>query len=206
MKFFNPTSEYKELQLLQYIEKKPEATQKEIATIINGAASMVNVYISELEEKGYLIREYISAKVVFYRITGEGVKRKNYLAFSYLRELIDLYRLAKDSVEDSVKSIVDKGYKNVLLYGAGEVAETIIAVVRDKMDSGLNILGLIDDNLDKIGTDMLGYRIISSDCIGDISHDAIIITSYTFEDEISGKLEEVGYPGDRVVRFFSRMG
>lgn len=204
MKFFNPTSEYKELQLLQYIEKKPEATQKEVATIINGAASMVNVYINELEEKGYLIRDYQSPKVVFYRITGEGVKRKNYLAFSYLRELIDLYGLAKNSVEDSVKSIVDKGYKNVLLYGAGEVAETIIAVVRDKMDSGLNILGIIDDEQEKIGTEMLGYRIIARESIGEIGHDAVIITSYSFEDEISGKLVEVGYPGDRVVRFFSR--
>lgn len=204
MKFFNPTSEYKELQLLQYIEKKPEATQKEIATIINGAASMVNVYINDLEEKGYLIREYQSPKVVFYRITAEGVKRKNYLAFSYLRELIDLYGLAKNSVEESLKTIIEKGYRNVLLYGAGEVAETIIAVVRDKMDSGLNILGLIDDDMEKIGTEMLGYRIISRDDIGDMGHDAIIITSYTFEDEISERLEEIGYPEDRVVRFFSR--
>lgn len=204
MKFFNPTSEYKELQLLQYIEKKPEATQKEIGSIINGAASMVNVYINDLEEKGYLIRDYQSPKVVFYRITGEGVKRKNYLAFSYLRELIDLYGLAKNSVEESLKAIIEKGYRNVLLYGAGEVAETIIAVVRDKMDSGLNILGLIDDDLDKIGSQMLGYGIISRDCIEDMDHDAIIITSYTFEDEISGKLEEIGYPGDRLVRFFSR--
>ncbi|WP_414713608.1 winged helix-turn-helix domain-containing protein, partial [Schnuerera sp.] len=45
MKFFSPTSELKELLLLQHIEKNPDTTQKEIAKVINGAKSMVNVYI-----------------------------------------------------------------------------------------------------------------------------------------------------------------
>lgn len=51
MKFFSPTSELKELLLLEHIEKTPNTTQKEIAEIINGAASMVNVYVDNLEKK-----------------------------------------------------------------------------------------------------------------------------------------------------------
>ena len=60
MKFFSPTSELKELLLLQHIEEKPDTTQKEIASVIRGAASMVNVYIDNLEEEGYLERDYKS--------------------------------------------------------------------------------------------------------------------------------------------------
>ena len=86
MKFFNPTSELKELLLLQHIENNPDTTQKEIAEIINGAASMVNVYIGDLEENNYLVREYQSSKNVYYRITHEGLKRKNYLLISYMRD------------------------------------------------------------------------------------------------------------------------
>ena len=58
MKFFNPTSELKELLLLEHIEKTPDTTQKEISKIINGATSMVNVYIDNLEEKKYPIMVY----------------------------------------------------------------------------------------------------------------------------------------------------
>jgi len=58
MKFFSPTSELKELLLLQHIEKNPDTTQKEIAKVINGAKSMVNVYIDNLEENGYMVRDY----------------------------------------------------------------------------------------------------------------------------------------------------
>ena len=184
MKFFSPTSDLKELLLLQHIEDNSETSQHIIAKVINAAASMVNFYINRLEKKGYLKRDYQSAKIVYYNITDEGIKRKNYLAFSYLRELIDVYRLAKENVLKSVESIVAKGYRNVLLYGAGEVAETIIEVVRDNKDSGLNIVAIVDDDKAKIGTEMLGYKVVSINNISGINHDAIIITSYTYEEDI----------------------
>ena len=202
MKFFNPTSDLKELQLLQHIENNPDTTQKELANIINGAASMVNVYISELEEKNYLVREYRSAKVVYYRITAEGVKRKNFLLITYMRELLDLYRLAKSNIEDFLKKVENKGFKNILLYGAGEVAETIIGAIRDRELTRMNVLAIIDDNPDKIGKMMLGYRIISRDEIKNYNHDAIVITSYTFEEGIRQRLEEIDYSMNKVVRFF----
>ena len=56
MKFFRPTSELKELLLLQHIEKKSDTTQKEIAKEIDGAPSMVNVYIDNLEKQNYMVR------------------------------------------------------------------------------------------------------------------------------------------------------
>ncbi len=202
MKFFNPTSDLKELQLLQHIENNPDTTQKELANIINGAASMVNLYISELEEKNYLVREYRSAKVVYYRITAEGVKRKNFLLITYMRELVDLYRLAKSNIEDFLRTVESKGFKNILLYGAGEVAETIIGVIRDRELTRMNVLAIIDDNPAKIGKVMLGYKIISRDEIKDYNHDAIVITSYTFEEGIRQRLEEIDYSRNKVVRFF----
>ena len=202
MKFFNPTSELKELLLLQHIENNPDTTQKEIAEIINGAASMVNVYIGDLEENNYLVREYQSSKNVYYRITHEGLKRKNYLLISYMRELLDLYKLAKSNVEKFLIRIENQGRKNILLYGAGEVAETIIGAIRDREAPKLSVLAIVDDDKDKLGKEMLGYKIISRDEIKDYNHDAIVITSYTFEDDIKGRLKEIEYSEDRIVRFF----
>lgn len=201
--FFTPTAKLKELTLLQHIEKNPDTTQKEMAQVIGAAPSMVNVYINEYEEKGYIIREYISQKVVKYRITTEGLKRKNYLVITYLHELLKLYRLARENVENFLDSLINKGYKNVLLYGAGEVAETILGIVKDRKDIGPCVVALIDDDSTRENEELLGYKIIPRDDIEKYDHDAIVITSYTFEDDIRKRLEEVNYPGDRVVRFFS---
>ncbi len=204
MKFFNPTSELKELLLLQHIEENPDTTHKEIAKAIGGAPSMVNVYIDNLEEKGQLIREYKSAKVVYYNITPEGIKRKNYLLITYMRELIDLYKLAKSNVEIFLKDVKDKGYKNILLYGAGEVAETIIGVIRDKDNSSLNIIGIVDDDIEKQDKMFLNYKVISRKEIKNYDHDAIIITSYTFEDDITKNLDELQYDKEKIIKFFGK--
>lgn len=203
MKYFSHTSKLKELLLLQHIEEKPDTTQHEIASVMGGAPSMVNVYIDRFEASGYLIRDYKSTKIVYYNITTEGIKRKNYLAITYFHELLELYRLAEESVENFLLRLEEKGYINVLVYGAGEVAETILGVIKVRIGKPLKVLALIDDDKALQGKELLGYKIISRDEINEYQHDGIVITSYTFEDEITNRLEEVGYPKDKVERYFS---
>ena len=203
MKFFSPTSELKELLLLQHIEKNPDTTQKEIAKVINGAKSMVNVYIDNLEENGYMVRDYQSAKIVYYNITPEGVKRKNYLAITYFHELLKLYRLAEENIENFLIRLENKGYRNVLVYGAGEVAETILGIIKGRTDKPLKVLALIDDDEERQGKELLGYKIISREEIKEYEHDGVVITSYTFEDDITRRLKEIGYSEDKIERFFT---
>lgn len=203
MKFFSPTSELKELLLLQHIEKKPDTTQKEIAKVISGAPSMVNVYIDNLEKNHYMVRDYQSAKIVYYKITPEGIKRKNYLAITYFHELLELYRLAEENIKNFLLRLENKGYKNVLVYGAGEVAETILGVIKERKDKPLKVLALIDDDEERQEKELLGYKIISREEIKEYKHDGIVITSYTFEDDITNRLKEIDYPEDKIERFFT---
>lgn len=203
MKFFSPTSELKELLLLQHIEKKPNTTQKEIAKVISGAPSMVNVYIDNLEEKDYMVRDYQSPKVIYYNITPEGIKRKNFLSITYLHELLDLYRLAGENIENFLLSLEDKGYTKILVYGAGEVAETILNIIKGRTNKQLKVLAIIDDNKDRQEKELLGYKIISREEIKEYDHDGIVITSYTFEDSITNRLKEIGYPEEKIERFFT---
>lgn len=203
MKFFSPTSELKELLLLQHIENNPDTTQKEIAKVIDGAPSMVNVYIDNLEKQDYMVRDYKSAKIVYYNITPEGIKRKNYLAITYFHELLKLYRIAEENIENFLLGLENKGYKNILVYGAGEVAETILGVIKGRTDKPLKVLALIDDDKDIQGKELLGYKIIAREEINQYDHDGIVITSYTFEDDITQRLKEIGYPEDKIERFFT---
>lgn len=203
MKFFSPTADLKEMLLLQHIEEKSNTTQHEMARVIDGAASMVNVYIDRLEENGYIIRDYKSLKVVYYNITPEGIKRKNYLLINYMKELLDLYRLAKDNVESFLSEVEQKGNRNILIYGAGEVAETILGVIRDRNKETLKVLAVIDDDESMKGKELLGFKIISRKDIAKYEHDAVVITSYAYEDEIRKKLQELNYSEEKIIRFFS---
>lgn len=203
MNFFSPTKTLKEMLLLQHIEENPNTTQKGIARAVGGAPSTVNEYMEDLEERNLLIRDYKSAKVVHYNITPKGIKRKRYLSITYFHELLELYRLAEENIEKFLVGLEDKGYENILIYGAGEVAQTILGILKYRTDKSLKVVALIDDDKDRQNTEMLGYKIISREEIKEYKHDGIVITSYTFEDEIRKKLEEIDYPGDKIERFFT---
>lgn len=201
--FFLPTLKYKELMLLDYIEEHPDTTQKELGKIIGSATSMVNTYLDEYESSGYVKREYISSKTVRYIITNKGQVRKNFLNISYLQELITLHNLAQKGIEDFLEIVSKKGFKNILLYGAGEVAEIILSVLRDNTDLGIQVEALVDDNLEKRGTTIQGYPVISKMDIKKYEHDGILISSYAYETAISKQLDSLGYCKDKVIHFFS---
>lgn len=205
MKYFNPTAELKELDLLQYIEKNPENSQKEMSREINAAVSMVNLYLKKLEENHYIIKDYQSSKVVHYHITEKGMKRKNYLAITYFRELLGLYSVAEENIENFFRHLEDKGYQKILFYGAGEVAETILKVYQKRKENKLKILGIVDDDKHKVKKEFYGCKVIGREEIDNYPHDRIVITSYTFEEEIKERLEEIDYPSKKIKLFFSEM-
>ncbi len=200
--FFTPTLKYKEMMLLEYIEKHPDTTQKELGKIIGSAASMINLYLDEGEAKGYLKREYLSSKTIKYHITAKGKKRKNYLNISYMQELINYYMLAKKELEDFLLNATSKGYHKIILYGAGEVCEIILTTLKNSTKLNITIPAIIDDDLEKRGKEIENIPIISKVDLDKYPHDAIFISSYTYEEQIAKELKNIGYEEDRIIKFF----
>lgn len=49
----------------------------------------------------------------------------------------------------------------------------------------------------------MGYKIIYREEIKEHEYNEVVITSYTFEDDITKRLKEMEYPKDRIERFFN---
>ena len=60
--YFKPTPLYKEYMILDLVEKNTNITQRELSKNIGASVSMINAYLDEYEEKGFIIRKYISDK------------------------------------------------------------------------------------------------------------------------------------------------
>lgn len=201
--FINPTVKLKEWAILEYIENKEELTQRELAALIDVAPSMINSYIKNLEEEGYIKREYMSSKSVNYIITAEGQSRRKYLLVSYLKELINMSNLAKEGIETFLHTLKEKGYDKIMIYGAGDMTTTIIETINSAKNGELiKIAAIVDDNPEKQGSEISGYKIISRDEMSGYDHDAVMIASYSAKEEIENKLKEIGYPESKIVRFF----
>ena len=201
--FFKPTQRYKEYMILDIIEKNAKVTQREIAHTLGVAVSMINVYLDEYEKNGYLKKKYTSAKVIEYVITKKGVERKKVLNISYLSASLNVYKSAKVNIEDFLSQIIDKGYKNILLYGAGEVAEILLQSILIDSQSQVNVLAVIDDDVLKQGKNLVSSKIISVSSIEEYAYDGILISSYTNQKKIFDKLMAMGYKKSNILHFFN---
>jgi len=200
--FFKPTPLYKEYMILDLIEKNSHITQRKISTSINTAVSLVNEYLESFEKNGYLKRDYQSSKTVEYIITKEGIERKQVLNIGFLKSSQTIYSSAKENISKFLEQVSEQGFKTILLYGAGEVAEIILNVISENEIVNLKAVAVIDDDTNKIGNKLVKLPIIKKEDIKHISHDGILISSYRHHDKIKDNLIAISYPVVRLIEFF----
>jgi DNA-binding MarR family transcriptional regulator len=200
--FFKPTVLYKEYMILDMIEKNPNITQREMSKTIGIAVSMVNDYINQFEKDKLVKRKKYSTKTVEYFITKKGIERKKVLNISYLSASLSIYKSAKENIVEFLTQIINKGYKNILLYGAGEVAEILLQTILIDSQIPINVLAVIDDNKSKQGKTLVSTNIISLDSVNEYQFDGILISSYTNQKLILDKLLTMGYQKENILHFF----
>ena len=74
--FFKPTNLYKEYMILDLIEKNKDITQRELATHLGVAVSMVNLLLDRIEKEGFIKRKKYTSKTVEYILTKKGIERR----------------------------------------------------------------------------------------------------------------------------------
>jgi predicted transcriptional regulator len=200
--FFNPSPLYKEFMLLDVIEKQPSITQRAMSQSLNVAVSMINSYLSEYEEKGFLIRKYQSAKIVEYEVTKDGKERRKLLNIWYLDASQRIYAAAKNNIQKFLSTFKNKNYKNIALYGAGEFTQIILDTIQKDFKDEVFIQVIIDDDVLKQGTYLNGLPIKSLDSIYIDSIDGILVSSYTHHQVMLQKLKDHAVKPSKIIQFF----
>ena len=200
--FFKPTVLYKEYMILDMIEKNLNITQREMSKQIGIAVSMINSYLDQYEKKGYIKRKKHSSKSVEYFVTKKGTERRKVLNIGYLNSSQHLYNSAKENIESFLVQIENKKFQNILLYGAGEVAQILLHSIETRVNSKINVLAIIDDDPYKQGNSLNNKMIINRNQIADYVHDGILISSYINNDKMLKNLQEQNYSLTKVFNFF----
>lgn len=200
--FFNPSPLYKEFMLLDVIEKHPSITQRAMSQSLNVAVSMINSYLSEYEEKGFLIRRYISPKVVEYEITKEGKERRKLLNIWYLDASQRIYNFAKNNIYQFLATFKNKGFQKIALYGAGEFTQIILDVIQKDFKMAIEIVFILDDDESKQGSTLNGVLIKSLDEMDINDLDGILVSSYTHHQTMLQRLKDQSISDDKIIQFF----
>jgi len=200
--FFKPTTQYRKFLILDSIDKDKDITQRELSEEVGVVVSMINAYLKDYEKEGLIKKSYQSTKTVYYYLTKKGIEKKKVLNIGYLNSSLEVYNKAKKNIIDFLDQIITKGYKNILLYGAGEVAEILLQTIALSYDFPLNVICVIDDDFSKQGKSIVSKNIVSLESIKNIEHDGILISSYTNNKKIIDKLKDKNYDSKKIIQFF----
>jgi len=195
--FYRSTPLYKELLVLDLIEKNQNITQRQMSDVLNSSVAMTNNYLNEFEKEGLLERKYHSTKDVEYLITKKGRERRKYLQIIYLDESQKMYDNAKQELIRFIQDIKEKGFNKILLYGAGEVAEIFLHAIKNEIE----VVAIIDDDLNKQGNKLVNVKIISLEEAKQYEYDAVFISSFVHKETILKKLIGLGYKRDVIISF-----
>ena len=201
--FFKPTLLYKEYMILDMIEKNSNITQREMSNAIGMAVSMVNDYLDEYENKGLINRIKHSTKNVEYSITPEGTERRKLLNISYLSAAQKIYFNAKENILSFLSQLSKQGFKRLLFYGAGDVAEIILQTIINENYNSIKVEAIIDDDPSKQDTKLLGYQITSFKTISEYNYDGILISIFSKNSMIYDKLIKSNISNSKIIRFFN---
>lgn len=202
-RFFKPTAIYNEFMILDLIETHNNITQRTMSNALDVSVSTINSYLDKYEQEGYLLRKYKNSKIVSYKVTKRGIERKRALNIGFLKDTRLVYYLAKKNVNDFLAKIVDDGFEEIIMYGAGEVAEIFLETLKFDNYYNISIKGIIDDNPDKLSQNILGNTINDISILNTMKYDGVLISSYTNQDMIETKLLENNIKKEKIIKFFA---
>jgi hypothetical protein len=95
---------------------------------------------SMIMKKRIIKRKKHSTKTVEYFVTKKGSERRKLLNIRYLKSSTTFTYKPRTILLSFLNQIIDKGFKKIILYGAGEVAEIMLQVMNDDNQIPLEVL------------------------------------------------------------------
>ena len=178
---FRPSEDMRDLQFLEELERNPTISQRELSRKFNIALGVTNACIKKLARKGWVKARGLNHRQIYYHLTSEGLGMKAKLTLKYLAYNVKLYTDLKNLFTRKLLEMENKGIKRVVFYGVGDEME-VAYVTLQGVD--LDLVGIVDDDVEKQGMELFGYRVQKPEAIPSLRPDGVLITSLTESERL----------------------
>jgi DNA-binding MarR family transcriptional regulator len=114
---------FRDLGLLEEIERDPDVTQAGMAAKLGVAVGTVNWHLKRLVAKGYVKVKRAERRKLRYIITPEGLALRARLTVSYIENSLALYRKTRGQARRVLSEAKKQGYTAVSIDGKGDIAD-----------------------------------------------------------------------------------
>ena len=183
-----PTKKLRCLSLLMAMYENPANSQKAIGETADLSSSMVNNYMKFFTKEGLITISGATNRTKRYHLTEAGYEMLTSSLLDYSAEIVRLYSSVKKEIVHILNGFYAEGIREILLYGAAETAEIVYSAARE---AKLLVTGIVDNDKNKHQKAFNDFTIRSSDEIGNINFDAIVIASFGKQEEIYQAIKKI---------------
>jgi DNA-binding MarR family transcriptional regulator len=178
---FKPSEDMRDLQFLEELERNPSISQRELSKKFNIALGVTNACIKKLARKGWVKVRGLNHRQIYYHLTSEGLGMKAKLTLKYLAYNVRLYTDLKNLFTRKLQEMESRGIKRVVFYGVGDEMEVAYVTLQWV---NLDLVGIADDDEEKQGMKLFGYRVKRPEEIPSLRPDGVLITSLTESERL----------------------
>ena len=182
------------MHLLDELSRKPDATQRELAKRVGVALGLTNLMLRRLVKKGYVKISGTKYRRIRYLITPQGILEKTRLTYEFIHYSLQLYDRVRRFLREQLAILTQIGYRRVLLYGPGELAEIAFLTIREM---GVELVGVVDQTPDR--EQFLGHPVRRLSEMRDVEYDRLIVCALRSSDGGLHGLVSAGVPAERLI-------
>lgn len=129
------------LGVLGAVEAQESLTQRHLARELGVALGLANALVKRCVRKGYIKIKEVPAGRYSYYLTPKGFSEKSRLTAEYLQSSLSFFRLASSEMAEMMTQAKARGWQNIALVGASELAEIASLAARE---ADIELAGVFD--------------------------------------------------------------
>ena len=165
-------SQFHELEILKTVDQDSHLNNRKAASKLGVSVKLAHTILNRMVKKGFLHIKKENARKWHYFLTPSGIMEKSRLTMSFFEFSMQFYKEARKQSAQLCRNLSVDGKKNVILLGAGELAEIVYLGIQEW---NLNLIGAVDLTGEK--KSFMGAPIFKpEDTLP--KHDSIIVSLY----------------------------
>lgn len=129
------------LRLLQSVERDGKMSQRRLASELDIALGLVNLYLRRCVKKGLVKMTEAPARRYAYFLTPKGFAEKSRLTLQYLTYSFSFFRSARADCTVALEAAHARGWNRIALAGVSDLAEISIICA---LECGVEIVAVVD--------------------------------------------------------------
>src|SRR3954465_6352639 len=119
------------LQALEAIAENDHITQRTLASKLDIALGLANLYLKRLIRKGYIKCVNVQSNRVRYLLTPTGITEKTRLTYAFMEYSLRVFREGRNHLKWMLKPYVARENSRIAIFGTGEAAELVYLCLRE---------------------------------------------------------------------------